>query len=501
MSDAALTSLSLITQGLFLGRPPDAPESMSPTGSLLGQVARALDAHRVSYCQWKGHWSAHRWTTGNADVDLLVDHSAMVEFRGLMDQLGFKRGLPPGERQIPGIESYVGYDPAVARLLRLHVHYRLLLGDYWKPVYRLPVERAILDTAVPGDPFRVPTATHKFFIFVLRMMLRQLGRPLLSTQTRWLAGIQPPLASLEAACDHEELASFLRQHLPSLDPSFFIRCARSLRGESGVVERALLPWLLARKLRAYARRPPLTALITAAAEKLLPQEIADALVDSRMRLPGGGAVIALLGGDGAGKSTCARELTAWLSPVFPTTRVHLGNPPRSLLTLAVGGALRLQRLIDRRFNRSPSSRDTFELLRHVCIARDRHLLYVKIHRFATSGGVAICERYPIGENLSQVGPAIPGLLLAQSDRLGKMLRAIEASYYERILRPDTVCMLRLDPELAVLRKPEEPADDVRARNRAIWQFEWSGSGAHIIDASQSQPEVMRDLKSILWRVL
>ncbi|HEX5574389.1 MAG TPA: hypothetical protein VFX42_00845, partial [Gemmatimonadales bacterium] len=164
MSDAALTSLSLIVQGLLFGRVPDAPESMSPTGSLLGQVAGALEAHGVSHCQWKGHWSAHRWTTGNADVDLLVDHSAMVEFRGLMDQLGFKRGLPPGERQIPGIESYVGYDPGVARLLRLHVHYRLLLGDYWKPVYRLPVERAILDAAVPGDPFRVPTATHKFFI-------------------------------------------------------------------------------------------------------------------------------------------------------------------------------------------------------------------------------------------------------------------------------------------------------------------------------------------------
>jgi thymidylate kinase len=501
MSDVALTSLSFITQGLLLDRVPDAAESVSPTGSLLGQVARVLEAHGVSYCQWKGHWSAHRWTAGNADVDLLVDHAAMVEFRGLMDQLGFKRGLPPGERQIPGIESYVGYDPAVARLLHLHVHYRLLLGDYWKPVYRLPVERAILDAAVAGDPFRVPTATHKFFIFVLRMMLRQLGRPLLSTQTRWLAGIQPPLASLEAACDHEELASFLRRHLPSLDPSFFIRCARSLRGESGMVERALLPWLLARKLRANARRPPFTALITAAAEKLLPQEITDALVDSRMRLPGGGAVIALIGGDGAGKSTCARELTAWLSPVFPTMRVHLGNPPRSLLTLAVGGALGLQRLIARRFNRRLSSGHTLELLRHVCIARDRHLLYVKVHRFATSGGIAICERYPIGEDLSQAGAGIPGLLPAHSGRLGKTLKAIEAAYYERMLRPDTICVLRLDPELAVLRKPEEPADDVRARSKAIWQFDWSARGAHVIDASQPQPEVVRDLKSVLWRIL
>lgn len=501
MSDVALTTLSFITQGLLLGRVPDTAESVSPSGSLLSQVARALETQGVPYCQWKGHWSAHRWTMGSADVDLLVDHTSMVEFRQIMDQLGFKRGLPPGERQIPGIESYVGYDPAIPRLLHLHVHYRLLLGDYWKPVYRLPVERAILEATVPGDPFRVPAPTHKFFIFVLRMMLRQLGRPLLSTQTRWLAGIQPPLASLEAACDHEELASFLTQHLPSLDASFLLRCAQSLRGESGLVERALLPWLLARKLRAYARRPPLSALMTAAAEKLLPQEISDTIVESRMRLSGGGAVVALVGGDGAGKSSCARELAAWLNPVFPTIRAHLGNAPRSLLTLAVGGALELQRFIARGFHRTLSSGGTLELLRHVCTARDRYRLYVKVHRCATSGGIAICERYPIEENRSQLGPGIPALLPTQPGHLSKALTALEASYYHRMLRPDAIFLLRLDPELDVLRKPEEAADDVRARGTAIWQLDWSSSGAHIVDASQPLPDVMRDLKSSLWQVL
>jgi hypothetical protein len=501
MSDVALTSLPFLTQGLLLGRLPDTTDSVSPTGSLLSQVARGLEARGVSYCQWKGHWSAHRWSSGSADVDLLVDHAAMVEFRQLMDHLGFKRGLPPGERQIPGIESYVGHDPAIARLLHLHVHYRLLLGDYWKPVYRLPVERAILDSAVPGDPFRVPTSAHKFFIFVLRMMLRQLGRPLLSTQTRWLAGIQPPLASLEAASDHEELALFLRQNLPSLDAPFLIRCARSLRGESGVVERALLPWLLARKLQAYARRPPLAAVTTAAAEKLLPQEISDSIVERRMRLPGGGALLALVGGDGAGKSTCARELTTWLNPVFPTMRTHLGNPPRSLLTLALSGALTLRRFVARRFPRKRSSTGTLELLQCVCTARDRHLQYVKVHRFATSGGIAICENYPIEENRSQLGPRIPGLLDSQPGRLGRVLRAIEASYYERMVRPDAICVLRLDPELAVFRKPDEPADEVRARSTAMWQTDWSSSGAHVIDAGRPLSDVLRDLKAVLWRVL
>lgn len=511
MPDSEHRVSSLATYRLLSSRPlppvslasdPAAGSQSKPdVESLLERLAENLERHGVAYCQWKGHWSAHRWTAGLGDIDLLVDHEAMTAFRRVAEDLGFKRAYSSGVRQIPGIESYFGYDPAVSRPLQLHVHYRLLLGDYWKPVYRIPIERLMLERSVPGQPFRVPAPTHRYLVFVLRMMLRQVGRPLLSAQTVWTSGIQIQLESMEACSNRDELASLLREHLSPVDLPFFERCVRSLQGGCGLLERAVLPWLLHQRLGAHARRASAGALMVAAVEKTLPATVAEKISDPRMRLAGGGLVVALVGGDGAGKSTCARELRAWLAPAFPTMRAHLGNPPRSLFTLAVGGALKLQHRIDRMLKRPSPPDGQLELLRHVCTARDRFRLYEKVRRFAVSGGIAICERYPVAQNRQLVGPNIPHLLAPDSGKLARLLQAVEASYYTRVLIPDALLVLKLDPELAVARKPEEPADYVRRRGQIIWDTDWSSTRAQVVDASQPLPEVIRRLQLIIWSLL
>ena len=471
-------------------------DSTSAGASLLERLADALESSGIQYCQWKGHWSSHRWANGYGDVDLLVSREALARFRSQLGELGFKPAHPQGDRGLPGVESYFGFDPGVPRLLHLHVHYQLVLGDYWKPVYRIPLERELLDRAVPGQLFRIPPPTLQFLVFVLRLMLRQVGRPLLSLQSRWTSGVQIQLESLEASSSQEELSALLNAHL-NLDLALFQRCVRSLRGECSKLDRAVLPWLLHRPLRPLSRYPTAGALLSAAAETLF----SGSRASTGLRLTSGGAVVALVGGDGAGKSTSARELVQWLSPSLPTKHAHLGNPPKSLITLAVGATLKLQQQLQQLLKRPSPTAGLVELLRHVCTARDRYRLHVKVQRFAAAGGIAICERYPIEQNQALVGPVIPGLIPGPASRAAEWLRRAEAWYYDRIRRPDAVCVLRLHPELAVERKPEEPAEYVRTRGRIVWETDWSSTGAHLVDASRPLPEVLQRLKTIIWSIL
>ena len=481
---------------------PGGPTPVELTkGCLLERLATALHRQGVVYCQWKGHWSGHRWAAGRGDVDLLVDRESMVRLRGVLEELGFKPALPAGERQLPGVESYFGHDPMVPRLLHLHLHYRLVLGDYWRTIYRLPVERAMLDAATPGFPFKVPAPAYQYLVFVLRMVLRQRGRPLFPPRTRWLRGIQGQLDFLDGRSSREAVASILERHLPSVDLELFDRCRDSLRLEADRVERAAVRRALHRRLRAHARRPSLPALLVAMGEELLPSPARRSLIQTGLYLKSGGTVAALAGGDGAGKSTCARALSAWLEAEFPTLRAHLGRPPRSLLTLGVGGVLKLERAVYRWLRLPEPVGSPVELLRHVCTARDRQRLYEKVRRFAAAGGIAVCERYPISQDRILVGPCIPDLMGSAPSGIARSLRDLEAAYYERMLPPDVTFVLRLPPDVAVLRKPDEPADYVRARGQVVWDTDWTAIGAQVVDANRSFPEVLSELKSRLWSAL
>jgi hypothetical protein len=490
---------------LLDGNPAPQPDSRVPVelteGCLLDRLATTLLERGIGYCQWKGHWSGHRWASGRGDVDLLVDRESMVQFRSALDHLGFKPATPSGERQIHGIESYLGHDPAVRRLLHLHVHFRLLVGDYWRTIYRLPIERVMLDAAIPGSPFKVPAPAFQYLVFVLRMVLRQRGRPIFPPRALWLRGIQGQLDYLDGRCQREEIASILEQHLLSVDLRLFDRCRDSLRLEADPVERAAVRRELHRRLKAHSRRPSLPALIVATGEKVLPAPARKLLIPGNLCLKGGGTVVALVGGDGAGKSACARALTPWLSAQFPTLWAHLGRPSRSLLTLGVGGLLKAERALYRRLQRAEPAGSTIELLRHLCTARDRYRLYQKVSRFAAAGGIAVCERYPIPQNRLLCGPCIPELVGPAPGGMARLLRDREAAYYDAMLPPDALFVLRLHPELAVLRKTEEPADYVRARGQVVWDTDWSQSKAQVIDVSRSFPEVLGELKSRLWSVL
>src|SRR5437667_368106 len=99
------------------------------------------------------------------------------------------------------------------------------------------------------------------------------------------------------------------------------------------------------------------------------------------------------------------------------------------------------------------------------------------------------------------GPRLDGLAPLAGTRFGRWLVAKEAGYYRHILAPDVLILLRVDPETAVRRKTDEPAEYVRARCQLVWDTDWTGSRVHIVDASRPLEDVLAEIKAILWELL
>lgn len=484
-----------------------------PTLSLVQALCKALDAEEVAYCHWKSTATLDRSATGDLDLDLLVDRRDVGRFTEILHRLRFKQALPPPARRLPGMVHYYGYDEEADRFVHVDAHYQLIVGDDMTKNYRVPIESVFIESAVQQGPFKIPSPEFEFIVFVIRMILKYSPRDAALRLHRSLPTAERrELEYLQARIDQVKVAQLLGEHLPWLREALLDRCVASFRPGCPVWTRVRVADALRRALTGHARRPQILDVylrqwrrVRRALGWLRTRRA------PRKRLASGGALIALVGGDGAGKSTAVAEIHAWLSQDFETMKVHLGKPPESPLSLGVAIVLRIRRWFEAQAKRTrqpepAAERSVFPgylwLLRRVGVARCRHRAYARARRFATNGGLAICDRYPIPGIKLMDGPQCAEMLrAAPRSRLIEFLAGKEEEYYRWIMPPDLLVVLRLDPEIAVRRRRDEAPAAVRARNREVWEFDWGGTHALVVDASRSRSEVIFHLKSLIWASL
>ena len=488
---------------------------MSETLDLISQLCQALEAEGVVYCHWKSTAALDRSARGDNDLDLLVSRADAPRLTEILCRLGFKEARLPPERQLPGVLVYFGYDRAADKFVQVHAHYQLILGDDMTKNVRLPIERPFLESALPGGVFKIPAPEFEFIVFVIRMVLKySTWDAMLLRQGDLPATARREFEYLEPRVNWTRLYAVLQEHLPYVGATLFDRCVRCLRPDCPVWTRLQVGRALYRALHAHTRRPPFadTYLKLWRRGSRSPRRRIFRH-PPRKHMAYGGALIALVGGDGAGKSTAVDELYTWLSKDFDTIKVHLGKPPRSWVTLVVKGALKMGGWLgafrktkvtvpsgaDHRF---PGLTGYLQLMWRVARARDRYRAYVKARRFATNDGYVVCDRFPLPQVKLMDGARSDQMIdFGRGNRLVEFLVQAEKRYYRQIMLPELLIVLRVDPEIAVQRKTDEEAASVRARSQEIWELDWQQTHAHVIDAGRSEAEVLAELKSLVWSEL
>ena len=226
--------------------------------------------------------------------------------------------------------------------------------------------------------------------------------------------------------------------------------------------------------------------------------------------------VALIGVDGAGKSTLSRELAKWLAwrtnaiPFYmgrshPSMRTRVFKAIEKLAVVGHEGARRLAGSNSRLTRGTGSAARLSRCVRAVMEAHDRYGRYVAARRSATRGAIIIFDRYPLsyvrGFERAIDGPRIASLANGHLGDLARRLAAAEERLYRRIRPADHYVVLHVSPAVSRARKPGDRADSLEQKLATIDLALSDTLGVTHLDADQSFDAVLLNAKAALWRLL
>jgi thymidylate kinase len=368
----------------------------------------------------------------------------------------------------------------------VHAHRRLVFGDDMTKNFALDIEDDYIASATrESGTLAVASPDHELLLFAFRMVAKHCTiDAMLMRQGRLSASERRELAWLTARADRVRIAAIVASRLPFVDPDLFDECLGAIQPGAGPWRKARTAGRLHRTFAAHAKRGRFADAFLRIERRF--GRLGRRLVRgrARKRLAGGGALIAFVGGDGAGKSTAVRTIAGWLSGPFQVERIHLGKPPPSLTTIAIKGPMYLLRAMGMfRATRVPAhelrERGTYPgmswVLWHVLTARDRFRLYRRATRAILKGEVVLSDRFPLAEVQTMDGAKTDWVTgHARAGRVVRWLVSLERRYYSAFTSPDVLIVLRVDPNVAVERKRhEEQPGFVLPRRRS---GAWTGAG-------------------------
>jgi thymidylate kinase len=478
-------------------------------------LIEALDRAGVRYCHWKSNARLSEPLRGESDLDLLVARTDASSFQGVAASLGYKPCAGDGT---PSICHYFNLDEQSGRLVHIHAYYRIITGGTVLKDHHLPLEEMLLRGTRRIDGMPVPNQAAELVSFVVRKMLEYASPIEAILLAREGSAVGEELAWLSAGVSEAEVSRLLQEYLPDVDLELFLECCAGIASATPV-RRFLLGRKLSNHLRHHRRHSRTQGGLIRGSRFLAKLRRRIERRGSSHVLLSGGAVVAVVGPDGAGKSTIVRELTAWLGACLKVRSVHAGKPPPLLATAGLRALLPLMRRLAPRYRKTAADGGggaerlrrgrLFPLyaLRAVALAHERKRLLVCAHREASAGTVVVSDRYPTAQPGVPEGPALSSLLRDRNPIYAWLAR-LEEKAYRTIPPPDVVLYLEVPVDLACRRNLTrdkagslKPTEVIRRRHALTTKLQFSGVAVHRVSTEADLEMTLRPVKEIVWNAL
>ncbi|MEO8317449.1 MAG: hypothetical protein ABI561_03915 [Bradyrhizobium sp.] len=494
-------------------------EAESPLSPILMSVLHDFRQKTISYCYWKSSRNIHAVLAGRSDLDLLVARKDQHRCQTILMQRGLKLFPTVPYRDHPALLNFLGYDELTGQLVHVHLHFRLITGERLLKNYCLPWEDAILARAIPHPtlPIRILDPTTEAVLLIVRSCFELRRRDPVTfrhwqTTTRKFARDRRALATqIDSSSVHDLAAALLNRQVANeivdaIHDDKPLEAQRSLRRH---VKACLAPYrtynMAEERMRATWRAVHWIAGGLNKRLLHLPRPWS-------RRAPGGGAVVAIVGLDGSGKSTVVAAIMEWFGSEIDAVPMYFGTGD-GRPSLLLYPFKKIVPLITRVLRTRPKGSSHGSISGHspgflysmlltiwsAVVALEKRSKLLASRRGADRGLIVLTDRYPQNELLSfNDGP-----LLVRLAHVPRWLRRFEASAYAlaRRLPPDLVIKLQVTARTAEAREPTMDPSVIRERIESMCGLNFNAKRVVTVNAEAPLAEVIRRTKSEIWDIL
>ncbi|GEO08176.1 hypothetical protein [Segetibacter aerophilus] len=489
---------------------------------LIHTLITAFHSYEISYCHWKSNEHLDASMKADTDLDILFDEKQKDELEVLLMELGFKKFVSIRQKQYKDIEDFIGLDLHSGKVVHLHLHYKLTLGEPYLKSYQLDLHKKILESRVWDDEFgiyRSDPNTELILLYIreaLKMRNRDMVKMYLKNKIYYSENLIREYNWLKRRCSSEDIKTILKGMFTNYLPVFFI-----VFGNFNRIETLKLSVIIKKEFRKNRQFLPLGALarrwyreICVKSYKKTSKFLNRPIMSHRIN-PRGGLIVGVVGADGSGKSTVTANLYNTFEKKLDVYKIYFGRGvgrvslPRKILL----GFKKffVQNPSKKQLEKSAQSvadprkgfiANVYKCLEALLVANEKRRNIALMQAARKKGMLVICDRFPQNQVMAyNDGPLLHHLSTSRNI----ILRAIakkEASIYAlaEANPPDLLFKLIANAEVVEARKPgEHSLETLEKKIAGFKNMEISGKCKVVsIDAARPLEEVLFIAKKEIW---